>query len=159
MKMLKLLAVALAATLLAACTTPDQGPKQSAGTLLGAIGGAVAGAQFGKGKGQLVGVAAGTLLGALVGSEVGKSLDRADRAYLERTSQQSLEYGRSGSTSTWRNPDSGNYGTITPQPAYRTADNRVCREYTQTITVGGQTETAVGKACRNPDGTWRIVKN
>src|SRR3546814_10049853 len=83
-------AAALAiAGMLAACA--DSGPKQNVGTVLGGVGGAVAGAQFGSGKGRLVGVAAGTLLGALVGSVVGKSLDKADRTYLERSNQRALE--------------------------------------------------------------------
>jgi surface antigen len=154
----KLIAVVAAVALLAACES-NRGQKETAGTLLGAIGGAVAGAQFGSGKGQLAAVAAGTLLGAFIGSEVGKSLDRADLAYMERTNQRALETTRSGTTSTWRNPDSGNQGTITPQPAVQTSSGDYCREYTQTITVAGKTETAVGTACRNPDGTWRIVNN
>src|SRR5689334_13384189 len=33
-----------------------------------------------------------------------------------------------------------------------------CREYRQTITVGGQPREARGTSCRQPDGTWRIVR-
>ncbi len=155
-----LMTAAIAVVVLAACATYEQqGKKQTAGTLIGALGGAIAGAQVGKGKGQLAAVAVGTLLGAFVGSEVGKSLDKADLMYLERTNRRALEKTPSGTTSTWRNPDSGNSGTITPKPAYQKPTGEYCREYTQTVTVGGQTETAVGTACRNPDGTWRIVNN
>ena len=32
-----------------------------------------------------------------------------------------------------------------------------CRELTQTITVGGQAVQATGTACRQPDGSWRIM--
>lgn len=32
-----------------------------------------------------------------------------------------------------------------------------CREYTAPITVGGKNATTVGTACRQPDGTWRII--
>lgn len=32
-----------------------------------------------------------------------------------------------------------------------------CREYTSTVTVGGQSQPVVGTACRQPDGTWRIL--
>ena len=32
-----------------------------------------------------------------------------------------------------------------------------CREFTQTITVGGQAVQATGTACRQPDGSWRIM--
>jgi surface antigen len=145
--------------LVGGCAQNDRGQKQTIGTVLGAATGALVGAQFGKGKGQLVGVAAGTLLGAFIGSEIGKSLDKADQEYMARTNQQALETNRSGTTSTWRNPDSGHSGTITPEPGYVNNDGLNCREYTQTITVEGRTETAVGTACRNPDGTWRIVQS
>jgi len=32
-----------------------------------------------------------------------------------------------------------------------------CREYQSTTTIAGQPESVVGTACRQPDGTWRIV--
>ena len=136
---------------LASCT------KEETGTLLGAIGGAVIGdAIGGKGSGKVVAVAAGTLAGAYIGREVGKSLDRADRQAMQERTQYSLESTQSGSTSDWHNPDSGNSGTITPQPAYTNKKEEYCREYQQTVTVGGKTETAYGTACRQPDGTWKI---
>lgn len=158
MRSTKIVVAVLALGLLAACT--DQtGPKQGIGTLLGGVGGAVAGAQFGHGRGQLVGVAAGTLLGALLGSEVGKSLDRADQAYANQTDQRAFETAPTGQSSAWRNPDSGNSGTITPTRTYQTNSGQYCREFQQTITVGGQTQSAYGTACRQPDGSWRIVNN
>jgi hypothetical protein len=33
-----------------------------------------------------------------------------------------------------------------------------CREYTAPANVGGQTVQTYGTACRQPDGTWRIVE-
>lgn len=33
-----------------------------------------------------------------------------------------------------------------------------CREYTKDITVGGKEVEGYGRACRQPDGSWRIVK-
>ena len=50
------------------------------------------------------------------------------------------------------------WGTVTPQPAYQTAEGTYCREYQTTVTVGGQTESAYGTACRQPDGSWRVVQ-
>lgn len=142
--------------MLAACAN-DSGPKQNVGTVLGGVGGAVAGAQFGKGSGQLVGVAAGTLIGALLGSEVGKSLDKADRTYMDRANQRALETSPSGTQVSWRNPDSGNAGTIVPQPAYQAPSGEYCREFQQTIQVGGETKQGYGTACRQPDGSWKIM--
>ena len=31
-----------------------------------------------------------------------------------------------------------------------------CREYQTTITIGGKPQKAYGRACRQPDGTWKI---
>lgn len=150
------IAAALAGALtLAGCA--DNGPKQTGGTLVGAGLGALAGSQIGGGKGQLAAVALGALGGAFLGSEVGKSLDRADRTYMAQNSQSTLERTPTGQSTSWRNPDSGHSGTFTPTRTYQ-EQGRDCREYEQTIYVGGRNETAVGRACRNPDGTWQIVQ-
>lgn len=129
--------------------------KENIGTLVGAAGGAAVGSQVGKGKGQIVGIAAGTLLGAMAGKAVGASLDRADLAYYEKTSQSALEKAPTGQASSWSNPDSGNSGTITPVKTYETA-GIYCREYRQTINVGGKVQEGYGTACRQPDGSWKI---
>lgn len=141
---------------LAACETTG-GPKQTGGTILGGIGGAVAGAQFGSGKGQLAAVAAGTLLGALLGSEVGRSLDKADLTYADRANQQA-QAAPIGQRIEWNNPQTGNYGTVTPvRDGTDKTTGSYCREFQQTVTIGGKTEQAYGTACRQPDGTWKVV--
>ncbi len=131
--------------------------KSNIGTGAGAIGGAVIGSQFGKGKGQLVGVALGTLLGAGIGHEIGASLDRADITYYQQTQQRALETGMPGQTLPWNNPQSGASGTFTPASYYNNTAGQYCREYSQTITVGGKVERGYGTACRQPDGSWQIV--
>ena len=156
--MRKLAVVTLLAVGLAACANNSAGPKQTGGAILGGIGGAVAGAQFGKGTGRLAAVAAGTILGALIGSEVGSSLDKADQQALASTTQSTLETAPTGTSSTWRNPDSGHYGTVTPTNTYQSSSGQYCREFTQTVNIGGRSEEAYGTACRQPDGTWQIVK-
>ncbi len=138
---------------LTACQS--SGPKQQFGTLAGAIAGGVAGSQFGKGDGKLVAVGVGTLIGAALGSEIGSSLDKADQLYAERTAQNALEHTRSGTPVAWSNPDTGNSGTVTPKEAIVVGDT-YCREYVQEIVIGGEVHTGVGRACRNPDGTWQI---
>ena len=151
----KMAVVTVLAIGLAACS--NAGPKQTGGALLGGVGGAVAGAQFGQGTGRLAAVAAGTLLGALIGSEVGSSLDNADKAAMAQTTQTTLESAPAGTSSTWRNPDSGHYGTVTPTKTYQSSSGQYCREFAQTVNIGGRTEEAYGTACRQPDGTWQIV--
>ncbi len=154
MRALKILSVAGLSLALVACQ--DTGTKEGFGTVLGGIGGAVAGAQFGKGNGQLVGTAVGALAGAFLGREVGKSLDRADQTQMQRATQRA-ETAPVGQQITWSNPDSGNSGTVTPVREGRDNTGNTCREYQSTVTVGGKTEQAYGTACRQPDGSWKIV--
>ena len=142
----------------AACADMQNNPKQTMGTLGGAVVGGLAGSQFGKGSGQLWMTGLGTVLGAMAGSEIGKSLDKADHTYANQTAQQSLETTPTGQSSSWKNPDSGNSGTITPTKTIEEPSGEVCREYTQTINVGGKTEQGYGKACRQADGSWKIVQ-
>jgi surface antigen len=156
MQLFKVMVVAISTLSLGACLE-GKGDKEIGGTLVGAGVGGLIGSQIGGGTGQLAAVGAGVLLGGLLGSEVGKSLDRADQAYAAQTYSQTLETAPTGQTSTWVNPDSGNQGTYTPVKTYQADSGQYCREFQQTVTVGGQTESAYGTACRQPDGSWQIV--
>ena len=158
MKMTGIALATAAAVLLGGCQNMQDNPKQTVGTVLGAGTGALLGSKIGGGRGAMAATAIGALAGAYLGSEIGKSLDNADRAVSQRTAQSALETGRTGQTTSWRNPDSGNSGTYTPTSTYRTASGQDCREFEQTITVGGRSEKAMGRACRQSDGTWQIVQ-
>lgn len=147
-----------------ACAAPeDRRPgevgaanKTTAGTVLGAIGGGLLGSQIGGGKGQLIAVGAGTLLGAFIGHQIGESLDKADVDHARRA-QERAHVVPVGQQITWSNPDSGHSGTITPRREGTDTAGNYCREYQQTVTVGGKTEQAYSTACRQPDGTWKVV--
>ena len=153
---LKILSTSLVSVLLlAGCQTDNQ--KETIGGILGAVGGGLLGSKVGGGKGQLVAVGVGAVAGSMLGRSIGADLDELDRMKAAEVTQDSLEYGKTGTTSTWSNPDSGNSGTVTPVRTYQTADDQPCREYTSTVVIDGQTEEAVGTACREPDGTWRII--
>jgi surface antigen len=143
---------------LAGCETlQNSGTKQTIGTAGGAVVGGILGSNVGKGKGQLWATGAGALIGALVGSEIGRSLDRADMQYAQQANQRAYD-APLGETISWNNPESGNHGTVTPTRDGRDSNSGAyCREYQQTIYVGGQQESAYGTACQQPDGTWKIV--
>ena len=170
MKSSKIIALTLTAALLTACNQPvgragqgiTQGGgsinKQDIGTLGGAIGGGIIGSNIGSSKGAIAGTIAGTLLGAALGSSIGASLDNADMAAYNTASQRALETGQPGETLPWSNPGSGNSGTVTPSNYYQNANGQYCREFTQKINVGGKVQQGQGTACRQPDGTWRIVQ-
>lgn len=155
----KIAIVMIGAVSLAAC---EPGSKEGGGTFIGALAGAALGATIaGKGdsSGKAFGIVAGGLAGAAIGNSIGKSLDRADRLAMQQARYNAVEYTPSGETVRWHNPDSGNAGTYTPRPAQQDRAGRYCREFQQTVTIGGKTEEAYGKACRMPDGDWQIVNS
>lgn len=157
MKKMILALVIISTAALAGCNTMQgAGNKQLIGTGGGALLGGLAGSQIGGGSGRLWATGAGVLLGALVGSEIGASLDNADRAYAMQA-QQSAYTAPVGQTIRWNNPESGNYGTITPTRSGTDNGGRVCREYNQTIYVGGKQQSGYGTACQQSDGSWQIV--
>jgi len=150
----KLLVAAAALMMVTGCAD-NMGTKQTFGTLGGAAAGAVIGSQFGSGDGRVAATAIGTLLGAFAGSEIGASLDRADQTAASQAMNQAYT-APVGQTIRWNNPESGNNGAITTTRDGYTKAGGYCREYQQTINVGGRTQTAYGTACQNQDGTWQI---
>lgn len=155
MVMKRLIPAAMAVTLLAGCVSAG-GTKETVGTVGGAVVGGVIGSQFGGGTGKLVATGVGTLLGAFIGKEIGASLDKADQAYAEGAAQKAYS-APIGEPISWNNPKSGNKGTITTtRDGWSTAGN-YCREFKQQITVDGRSEAAYGTACKQADGTWKVV--
>ena len=155
--MRSVLLVTVFALALSGCQTGSMGAKESVGTVGGAIAGGLIGSRFGGGAGKLVAVGAGTLLGAFVGREIGSSLDKADHQYAEQASQRAYA-APIGERVVWNNPQSGNSGTVVPVRDGYTPAGSYCREFQQTIVVGGRSEQAFGTACRQPDGSWKITE-
>lgn len=157
MKNFSLVAMFVAVFALTACQTMDgRGNKELIGGGSGAVLGGLLGSQVGDGSGRLIATGVGVLVGGLLGSEIGRSLDNADRALAQQANQRAYD-APVGETISWSNPDSGNYGEVTPVRDGTSTSGRYCREFEQTIFVGGRQETAVGTACQNSDGTWQIV--
>ena len=158
----KFAAISIISFVLAACAgSPDAmgpGPKENTGTLLGAGTGALLGAAVTGGStgNRLAGAAIGAGLGALIGNRMGAALDDEDKQRAYDAQMDALERGTSGAPVSWKNPDSGRYGTVVPGPAYQES-GRNCRSFTHTIYVDGRPQTARGTACRNPDGTWTAI--
>ena len=147
--------IAIIGMALAGCQG-TMGPKQTIGGLTGAVAGGVIGNQFGGGAGKVAATAAGAAIGALAGSAIGQALDENDRRYAGEAQYRALEYGRSGAPVSWDNPDTGHRGQFVPTQAY-TVNSLTCRDYTHTIYIDGQPQTARGQACRQSDGTWKPV--
>ncbi len=155
MTLRKIAIVTLLALSLGACQTTGQ--RQTGGALIGAGLGGLLGSQFGSGSGKLAATALGVVGGMLIGSEIGRSMDQTDRAYYRNASARA-ETAPVGETITWRNPESGNSGSVTPTREGTHIDSGAyCREYQQQIIVGGRTESGYGQACRQPDGSWKVI--
>ena len=157
MKFKTVAAAALIALFATACSNSGYGEKQTVGTVGGAAIGGLLGSQFGSGTGQLVATGAGVFIGALVGSEIGRTMDEQDRMRADQAVNQA-HTAPVGETIAWNNPESGNSGAVTPVRDGTSTSGLYCREFQQTVTVNGGTESAYGTACREPDGTWRIVE-
>ncbi len=141
-------AITAASLALAACENPPT--KQQTGTVAGAVVGGVVGSTIGGGTGRTVAIVAGTIAGGLLGSHIGKRMDEADRI----KAGQALEATRTGETSAWRNPDTGDKYAVTPTTTYKTV-NGPCRDFTVNATVDGKPEKVEGTACRQEDGNWK----
>ena len=155
----KLVSIVLISSLglgLISCVGNNQ--KEQGGALIGGVIGGILGNKVGKGKGRVVATAAGAAVGALLGSDIGRKLDKYDRIYAVKAQQSALETNKVGQSSSWTNPDSGNSGIIIPtRTIVQKQSGQPCREYQHTITIGGKTEKAYGRACREADGSWKIV--
>lgn len=140
----------------------DCGADVAIGTGLGAIVGGVIGNQFGKGSGRTAATIGGVVLGGIAGNAIAKDAcedDRHDAYYYNNTyydafdSDDEREYE-------WRNPYTNNYGYVTPGDYYDDGYQGYegpCREFSQRVFIDGHPETAYGVACRQNDGSWRIV--
>ena len=154
----RLLIVALVVLILplGACAG-GRGGKEVGGTLIGAALGGLVGSRIGGGSGQIVATVIGTLLGGFIGNEIGKRLDELDRRKAGQAQYSALEYQPDNTSVVWDNPNTGNYGSFVPTRTTVTRSGQPCREFQQSVTVGGQTERAYGRACRDAGGQWQIV--
>jgi len=127
--------------------------RETVGKVVGTMAGAAVGSNIGKGDGRTAATIVGAIVGYMVGGSVGRSMDDADRACVG----QALEYGHDRQPVTWRNPDTGASYTVTPTSTYSTSSG-YCRDFTREGVVDGRRQTLHGTACRQADGSWKIVR-
>lgn len=126
--------------------------NEGVGTIGGGVVGGLLGSQFGSGSGKVMAAAGGALLGAYLGGQIGKTMDRQDRLEMQRA----LETAPTGRAIVWSNPDTGYRYTVQPTRTYYHAQ-QPCREYITKAMIGGKNQQIYGKACRQADGSWRVV--
>jgi surface antigen len=139
---------------LAGCETTQPGEKAVIGGLGGATVGGLMAAGFG---GSPAAIAGSVILGGLVGGAIGDRMDAADKRQASEAAARALESAPSGQSVAWHNPDTQHTGTVTPTHTYQNASGQYCREYQQTVTIDGQPHQSYGTACRQPDGSWKVM--
>jgi surface antigen len=146
-------ALLLVASVAASALLPGCATRQEAGALTGAVVGAAAGSTVGRGSGRALAIWLGAVVGSQVGATVGRYMDEQDRMKMSSV----LETNKTRAPSTWNNPDSGNRYTVTPTRTYENAQGP-CREFTVDAVIGGRVEQVYGTACRQTDGSWKVIK-
>lgn len=126
--------------------------NEGVGTISGGVIGGLLGSQFGGGSGKVMAAAGGALLGAYLGGQIGRTMDRQDRLEMQRA----LETAPTGRAVVWSNPDNGNRYTVQPTRTYY-REQQPCREYITKALIGGKAQQIYGKACRQADGSWKVV--
>ncbi len=84
------------------------------------------------------------------------SMDSADNV-KDRQAESRAETAPIGQKITWSNPDSGHSGTILPVSDGYSNDGAYCREFQQSVTLDGSPRQGRGKACQQPDGSWKVA--
>ena len=141
-----LLMLALLLLVLSGCAS-----QQQQGTIIGAVTGGLIGSVIGDASGQNVAIAAGAIAGSLIGSSIGQRFDAQDQgriAYSMERNQQSR----------WTNSTTGHRYTVVPSTTLvPSSSKQQCREFTVDTEIGNRKETAYGTACRQHDGSWKII--
>jgi len=127
--------------------------KGQTGTLAGALVGATVGSKVGKGHGRSVAIFLGAVIGSQIGKAIGDHMDEHDRTQTAYILEKNKTYERS----TWRNPDTGLLYSVEPTRTTPTATGP-CREFTLDAQIGGEDEQLYGTACRQADGSWKMIE-
>ena len=134
--------------------------NEAAGTVLGGATGAIIGSQFGKGEGRTAATAIGAIIGASVGREIGESMDDTSRRKADRATRHALDTAEIGTGITWENPANAGAparGSTVIKRHGVDRQGRTCREFQQTVTIGGRNTRSYGTACRDGNGDWKLV--
>lgn len=99
----------------------------------------------------------GVLLSGWAGSEINAAMNDTDRV-RNRVAENRACNAPVGQQVTWNNPKNGNSGTILPVRDGYDNNGAYCRDFQQTVTLGGRQQQGGDKACQQPDGSWKVVR-
>ncbi len=98
--------------------------------------------------------AATTDVSAFVDPTAFGMLSAKSKAEVAGAQFNALQFGRVGAPRNWQG-DSGQSGAVMVGPYVRV--NLIdCRDFTNTVTIGGQSYVKKGTACREADGSWTV---
>ena len=124
------------------------------GGTLGWATGAVLGSTVDKNDGRSAAIVGGADIGVLVGGAIGQYMDSVDQNCVG----QILEHTPDGRSIAWRNSDNDFAYQVTPKAAFQTGDGRTCRNYVTEVWIDDQQQQVFGTACRQPDGSWKVIR-
>jgi surface antigen len=128
--------------------------KQVLGALLGGAAGGYIASEAVSGDARTPAIIGGSILGILVGGSIGRTMDEVDQNCVG----QALEHAPDREEIVWNSPENGSRYQVTPTASYQGQDGQYCREYQATAEIGSQSRQTYGIACRQPDGSWRLVQ-
>lgn len=127
--------------------------RDKIGTVLGAVAGGVIGNRTASDENRTAATVAGVVIGGIVGNTIGRTMDNRD----VQCTGQALERVGDNQTVAWKNATNGQEYQVTPTRTYSQEGGLYCRDYV-TRTAGSTRAETTQSACRNPDGSWSMVR-
>ena len=128
-----------------------------AGVVAGAVLAGVLGDAVAHGDGRTGATIVSVVAGGTLGAALTRNLDCQDRGYAYKTYADGFNAGHANSDYHWRNPATGHSGDFRVADYYSDPDGFRCANYAQQIFINGRPQSASGRACQQPDGTWAMV--
>ena len=103
--------------------------------------------------------AGGVIVGGLVGYEGGRILKESDMSFYKGAANKALSSDGNGTTTNWKNPETGHSGVFRPLKTIITLNGQTCRHFRSTVAFADTVESGNGTACQQVDGNWKIISN
>lgn len=84
-------------------------------------------------------------------------MSTVDKTQASNAQYYALQFGRPGAPRNWAG-DSGATGSVVVGP-FVTVNSLDCRDFTHTVKISGASFVRQGTACREPDGSWSVIKS
>jgi hypothetical protein len=86
------------------------------------------------------------------------TLTRADLDMIRSVLGQQIHNKKAGASASWKNPESGNYGTVTLLGAFSRQGHRCERiEYRMSPPPGTPSDRFTLTSCQQSDGSWKLA--